>query len=411
MIVLKHNFKREAEKISLSFLFLFIAFERNFTNFAIKQTVNIMKKFNILMIVIVLTLVFTIPGNSQTIRLFAGTYTENNGKGLYLLDLNSETCTLKLLSESDAGSNPSYFCISIKNSLIYAANEVTKFNGQQGGGVTTLRYSPEKKIVEKINEISVPNGAPCFISLSPGNDYLFLANYTGGSVAVVKLDEEGVPVHVTDNIVYETEGGKVSHAHMISFDPSGKRIYLTDLGLDRIVIYNFDPVTGRLEQIPNGRVKLAEGTGPRHFVFNSDGTKMYVIGELNSTVSVFNVSENGELKLIQTITTLREGFKGDNACADIHISKKGDFLYGSNRGENTIVTYRIGSDGTLTIKGHTTCGGDWPRNFVIDPSGKILLVANQKSGDISFFRIDEKSGIPVETGKSYKLFSPTCLKF
>ena len=132
---------------------------------------------------------------------------------------------------------------------------------------------------------------------------------------------------------------------------------------------------------------------------------------LNSTISVFNVDANGELKLIQTLTTLREGFKGKSYCADIHIGKNGKFLYGSNRGENTIVTFRIGTDGKLTLAGHTSCGGEWPRNFVIDPSGKYILVGNQKSGNISLFSIDEKTGLPVEPGKDYKITSPVCLKF
>ncbi|MEI6049152.1 MAG: lactonase family protein [Bacteroidota bacterium] len=370
-----------------------------------------MKKISLFINLILLIMMFSAPGNSQPIRLYAGTYTENGQKGLSLFDLNRDEGSFKLLSESDAGTNPSYFCISEKNGLIYAANEVMKFNGHRGGGVTTLRYNAKTQGIEKVKEMAVPNGAPCFISISPGNDYLFMANYTGGSIAVVKLDEKGIPVSLTDTILYEKEEGKVSHAHMISFDPKGKRVYLTDLGLNRIVIYNFDPVTGRLNQIQNGIVKLAKGAGPRHFVFSSDGTKMYVICELNSTISVFDVAENGELALLQTLSTLKEGFKGESFCADIHIGKNGDFLYGSNRGENTIVTFRIGLDGKLTLAGHTDCGGNWPRNFVIDPSGKNLLVANEKSGNISLFRIDEKSGLPLETGKDYKINSPACLKF
>ena len=173
---------------------------------------------------------------------------------------------------------------------------------------------------------------------------------------------------------------------MIIPDPAGKRIYLTDLGLDQIFIYNLDPISGKLNQINNGMVNLPKGSGPRHFVFNSTGTKMYVINELNSTVSVLDIDGKGELHLVQTLTTLTEGFEGKNACADIHIGKNDKYLYGSNRGENTIVTYKIASDGTLTLAGHTSCGGNWPRNFVIDPSGEFLLVGNERSGDISIIQ-------------------------
>jgi len=349
--------------------------------------------------------------NCQPVRLFAGTFTPADEKGLFLFDLNLENGAFKLINEADAGPNPSYFCISKKHGLIYAANEVMNFKGIKGGGVTTLRYDAISGTCEKINEIAVPGGSPCYISLSSKEDYLLLANYTGGSVTVINLDDKGIPASVADNIFYEKEDDKSSHAHMISCGPSGKEIYVTDLGLDRIVIYNLDKESGKLIQIKDGIVSLAKGSGPRHFVFSSDGKKMYVICELNSTISTFSVDTNGGLKQIQTLTTLADGFIGQNACADIHIGKNGKYLYGSNRGENTIVTFRIGSDGKLTLAGHTSCGGDWPRNFVIDPSGKFILVGNQKSGNISLFRIDEKTGLPVEPAKNYEFKSPACLKF
>jgi 6-phosphogluconolactonase len=187
-------------------------------------------------------------------------------------------------------------------------------------------------------------------------------------------------------------------------------VYLTDLGLDRIVIYDFDAVSGHLKQIENGIIDLPAGAGPRHFVFNSAGTKLYVICELNSTVSVYDVNINGGLRPVQTLTTLGDGFSGESACADIHLGKGEKYLYGSNRGENTIVVFSVASDGKLTLAGRIPCGGNWPRNFVIDPSGKYLLVANQKSGDISLFRINEKTGIP-EYKDDYKLNTPACLKF
>jgi 6-phosphogluconolactonase len=370
-----------------------------------------MKKLNLFFLIILSVMGFSVRSNCQNVRLFAGKFTEAGEKGLYLFELNSKAGTFKLLSESDAGPNPSYFCISKKNRLIYAANEVMTFNGIKAGGVTTLRYDAKTDVVEKVKDLVVPKGGACFISLSADEGFLFMANYSSGSIAVVKLDDKGIPERVSDTISFIGDEGKVSHPHMLSSDPAARKIYLTDLGLDQIVIYNFDRVSGRLQQNQNGIVKLPKGTGPRHFVFNSDGTKMYVIGELNSTVSVFDVDAEGGLKSLQTITTLREEYKGKNACADIHIGKNGEYLYGSNRGENTIVIYRIGSDGTLSLAGHTSCGGNGPRNFVIDPSGNNLLVGNQRSGNISLFKIDKKTGIPIEPGKDYKIVSPACLKF
>jgi 6-phosphogluconolactonase len=138
---------------------------------------------------------------------------------------------------------------------------------------------------------------------------------------------------------------------------------------------------------------------------------MYVINELNSTMTFFKVDTDGGLKLVQTLPTTREGFKGENYCADVHLGKSGAYLYGSNRGENTIVAYKIAPDGKMSLAGHSTCGGDWPRNFVIDPSGKYLLTANQKSGNIVLFNIDEKTGLPAGKVGDYKLKAPVCLKF
>jgi 6-phosphogluconolactonase len=348
--------------------------------------------------------------SNKSIRLFAGTYTETGQKGLYLFDLNPEAGAFKLLSEADAGPNPSYFCISKEKKLIYAADEAMDFKGDKGGGVTALKYTDETGAVEKVRDLAVPFGGPCFISLSPKEGFLLFASYSSASIAVVKLDEKGLPEIVTDTIAFPAIDGKVSHPHMISFDPAGKKAYLTDLGLDRIVIYDFDAVTGRLKQIENGIVNLPAGAGPRHFVFNSAGTKMYVICELNSTILVFDVNANGGLRPVQTLTTLGESFTGESACADIHLGKGEKYLYGSNRGENTIVVFSLDSVGKLTLAGRIPCGGNWPRNFVIDPSGRFMLVGNQKSGNISLFKIDEKTGIPKYT-EDYKLTSPACLKF
>ena len=370
-----------------------------------------MKKIIYSISAIILIMMFSTSTYSQSIRLFAGRYTDTGGKGLFVFDLNREKGTFKLLSEADAGPSPSYFCISKKKGLIYAADEVMKFNDANGGGVTALKYIPETGLLEKVKDLLVPDGGPCFISLTPDEDYLLMASYTSSSIAVVKLDEKGIPVRVTDTISFPMIEGKISHPHMISFDPAGKKVYLTDLGLDRIVIYDFDVASGHLKQVDNGIVNFPKGTGPRHFVFNSAATKMYVICELNSTISVFDVDSKGGLKSIQTLTTLAEGFKGESDCGDIHLGKNEQYLYGSNRGENTIVVFRIEQNGLLSLAGRTPCGGNWPRNFAIDPSGKYILVGNQKSDDISLLKIDEKNGIPVETKRKYKLEAPACLKF
>jgi 6-phosphogluconolactonase len=316
-----------------------------------------------------------------------------------------------LLTSFNAGKNPSFFCLAGNANLIYAINEVDSVMNTRSGGLTTIRHDGSFGNLQKVNELVVPNGGPCYISASPLNDFLLMANYGGGSVAVVRLDSSGIPVSVTDTVLFTENSGKISHAHMVAFDPKGERIYVTDLGLEKIWIFTLERTTGQLIPFNPGGISLPQGTGPRHFIFNESGSRMYVIGEYNSTVTVLNVDSARGVVPIQMISTLRTGYSGNNSCADIHIGSSGLYLYGSNRGENTIVTYEIDKDGLLSLAGHTDCGGNWPRNFVIDPSGNYLLAGNQKSSDIAVFKIDPQTGIPSKKVNDIKIGSPACLKF
>lgn len=343
----------------------------------------------------------------QSHRLFVGGFTKQGEKGMTVFDFNDSNGEVTLVSKADVGPNPSYFCYSDRNNLFYVANEVMEFNGSFGGGLTTYQYNEENASFEKKNEMLTPYGGPCFISMSPDSGYLFLSNYPNGSVVVVKLNIEGLPETITDTILYVKSEPDVSHAHMIMNDPAGELIYVTDLGQDKIFRYDFDADKGTL--LPLDTLSVPDGYGPRHFDFSKDGTKLYVINELGSKITVFSVQ--GRPELIQTVNTVREGFEQDNYCADIHVSSDGKYIYGSNRGENSIVTFSILEDGTLKLAGHTTCGGNWPRNFTIDPSGEFLLVGNQKSDSIAVFRLDKKSGLPVEPIRKYAVKAPACLKF
>jgi len=355
---------------------------------------------------------FAFSSCKKEYRLFVGGFTEKDGeKGMSVFSFNGRNGDLKLISESDVGPSPSYFCYSAKKKLFYISNEVMEFKGQFGGGLTTFKYNNETSRFEKQNEMLIPYAGPCFISMSADSGYLFMANYPNGSVAVIRLDDNGIPETITDTILYVKEEPDASHAHMILPDPEGKHVWVTDLGLDRIVVYDFDIKEGKLNQIENGRATFPKGSGPRHFVFSSDATKLYVINELGSYISVFNRNEKDSLILVQELATVRGDFIGENFCADIHLGKDDKFLYGSNRGENTIVTFKVGNDGQLSLAGHTSCGGDWPRNFVIDPSGKFMVVGNQKSDTISVFRIDRKSGLPSRPVVSAAVKMPACLKF
>lgn len=369
-----------------------------------------MKRYTVILIAVFIVILLTSCGKNY--RLFVGGFTRNDGeKAMTVLDFNSRNGRLTEITSADVGPSPSYFCYSERNKTFYVLNEVMEFRGQFGGGLSTFRYDDENAAFAKLNEMLIPYGGPCYISMSADSSHLFLANYPNGSVVVVKLDESGIPETITDTILYVREEPDRSHAHMILHDPAGKYVYVTDLGLDRIVTYEFDNNTGKLNQTPEGIAELPRGSGPRHFTFNRDGSKMYVINELGSIMAVFEVRSNGSLNLLQTLSTRSDINIENNYCADIHPGIDGKFLYGSNRGENNIVIYRVGEDGLLKLAGHTACGGDWPRNFVIDPSGRFLIAGNQKSNYISIFKIDRKTGLPTEAIDSVRIKMPACLKF
>ena len=370
-----------------------------------------MKRYLNFIFTILTILVLSLQSCRESSRLFVGGFTKPGQKGLSVFEFDKKTGNLELIAEIDAGPDPAYFCYSARSRLLYVLNEVMEFKGLFGGGLTTLKYDPENVSFEKKNEILIPYAGPCYISMSPDSGYLFVANYPNGSIAAVRLDNEGIPEMISDTILYLKEEPDRSHAHMILADPKGKNVYVTDLGLDRILTYHFNITTGKFKLTDKGTTILPKGSGPRHFAFNAEGSRLYVINEQGSTMMVFSVNGKNGLQLLQTLPTVKEGFNGNNYCADIHLGRDGKFLYGSNRGENTIVTYSIDNEGLLSLAGHTSCGGDWPRNFVIDPSGRYLLVGNQKSNEISVFKIEKKTGLPSEPAKQFKVAAPACLKF
>lgn len=371
-----------------------------------------MKRFTTLtagMLIMICTTISSYAAG-RPLRLYVGQYNDQGGAGFQAVNVDLKRGLFTPVFSADAGANPSYFCRSTRWKLIYAINEVDEFAGEKAGGITTLAINAATGTLTRVHELAVPNGGPCYIALSPREDFLLVANYGGGSIAVVRLDERGLPAAVTDTVLFSGTGGAVSRAHMIAPGPHGQ-IYVTDLGLDRITVYELDGAAGRLREVPESAVTLAKGSGPRHFTFSRDGAVMYVINERSSTLTVLAVAADGRLREIQTLSTLPPGWTEVNYCADIHLGKSGKFLYGTNRGHNSIVTFRVGRDGQLTLAGHTPCGGNWPRNFVIDPAGKYLLAGNQRSGNITLFRLNPKSGLPEATPHEFKAAAPACLKF
>ena len=385
-----------------------------------------MKKILNLLIIAVLITAFGC-GNSQLVsRMYVGGYTgrDGNNGGLRIIDVDLTNGTFNLVSEADAGPSPSYICISKKRSIIYAANEASRTNedGVRVGIVTALKLDEKTGKAEKIKDLDVPTGGPVFVSLMPDEDFLLLASYGGGSIIAVKLDGNGVPLAVTDTVVFREEGVRSTRGHMVAPGPDGKKVYITCLGLDKIMILDLDKTTGKLTHTGYG--STPKGSGPRHFTFSKDGKKMYVINELNMTMTVFDVASDGSLSEVQTISTLAPGTEviRGYSTADVHFSKDGKFLYGSNRGHNSIVTFKVEADGKLSFVATTPSGGNHPRNFTLDPSGKYILVANTNASpnpelygptpeNIALLKIDQKTGIPAAHGEIYITRQPSCLKF
>jgi len=326
-------------------------------------------------------------------------YTAENNPDVMLCAFDGQGST-RMVSEFIVGDNPSYF-VSGKNNLVYFVNEVDSFNLAHGGGITTLRLDRSSNKLTRESSINQGGGGPCHITLSADGNYLITANYGSGSVSVVRLNSSGIPERVTDVIFY----GDRSHPHMTLYNERTQVYYVSDLGLDRIHRLRLDTAIGRLMTDDDPYLECEKGSGPRHMAIDKSSANLYVINELNSTVSVFNaLSDTTDVK--QTISTLPEGYDDKSFCADIHLSASGKRLHGSNRGHNSIVTWKVGTGGRLSSPDYQDCGGNWPRNFAVTPSGKYFLVANQRSNAVSVVSAESK-----QPGAVLSFNAPACIRF
>ncbi len=351
--------------------------------------------------------------------LYVGTYTtpETKSEGVYVYRFNAATGEIKALSKGSLAKSPSpaFLAIDPKRRFLYAANEVGEFNGKKNGGVTAFAISQQTGELTQLNQQPAP-GVPAHITVHPSGRFVLIADYGGGNAAIYPVKLDGSLGAMSDVAQHTGKGFDPKrqtepHAHCIIVDAAGKHAFVPDLGLDKVMIYSIDAQLGKL--IAHGSAAVKPGAGPRHFVFHPGGEFAYVINELNSTVTMFEyIAARGTLSEVQSISTLPADFKGASYCADIHIHPTGKFLYGSNRGHNSIVIYAIDAKTKkLTLVGHESVRGDWPRNFAIDPTGQFLLAANQRSNNIVVFRIDVKTGLLKATEHSVALGAPVCLKF
>jgi 6-phosphogluconolactonase len=350
------------------------------------------------------------PATAADVPFYIGTYTKAEGsKGIYLQRLNLETGAMTPPELAAEVQNPTFLAFHPNGTQLYAAVE----NGN--GAVAGFSLNAEGKL-EKLNEQPSKGGGACHIAIDPNGRYALVANYGGGSVAALPIGKDGQLVPATGFAQHTGSSAnpqrqKEPHAHSIYSDRQGQFIYACDLGTDQVLIYRLDQGQGTLTPHEPAFAKLAPGSGPRHLAFHERGFA-YVINELLNTVTAFkHDAAAGTLKEIQTIPTLPDGFTGQSSTAEIFIHPNGKFVYGSNRGHESIVVYAIGDDGRLTLVDHTPTQGKHPRNFAIDPSGKFLLAANQNTDDIVSFRIDQATGKLTPTGHTTKLSAPVCIVF
>lgn len=348
--------------------------------------------------------------------LYIGSYSNSNGEGIYIGKINRETGALELVQSIQA-VNPSFLILHPDKRHLYAVNETRDFEGQPGGAVSAYLIDEKNGGLKLINQQPTQGGSPCHLTLDKSGKYLAVANYSGGNVAVFPLLPDGSLGQATDMVQHT--GSSINkhrqnapHAHSVNFTPDGQFVYAADLGIDKIMIYKFTGINGKLLENPPPCFKTTAGAGPRHFTFHPNGQFAFIINELNNTVTscAFD-AQNGALTEIHSVSTLPQNFTGSSSCAEVQVSPDGRFVYGSNRGHDSIAIFAFDDKtGRLSLTGHESTQGKTPRNFIIDPTGAFLLAANQNSNDIVTFRINKTDGSLQFTGHSLQVHAPVCIK-
>lgn len=360
-----------------------------------------------------------IKSNSEStgkVDLLIGTYTDSgDSEGIYVYTFDTDSGTLVYKNKATGIDNPSYLALSSDLDHVYAVSEWGK---DSVGTVYAYDFDQQTGQLTFLNKQSSGGNGPCYVTTDPTGSYVYTANYGSGSLAAIPTEPDGSlgndiqEIYHIGNIVDGTEGPSRMHAAVVS--PDQNYLFVTNLGTDKITSYplNTNAETFPLDTTKARAVSLEKGSGPRHFTFHPNGKYAYAIHELNGKITLFDYEE-GELTEKQQVNILPEGFADKFAAADIHISPDGKFLYGSNRlGLNEIVIFEIDqTTGELNFVGRESSRGKTPRNFVIDPSGKFLLVANQDTNDIFVFRRDVETGLLASTPQKITVGNPVCLKF
>ena len=361
--------------------------------------------------------------------VYVGTYTEpilfgtgeivrGKGAGIYIYRMDESSGELKLVNTATGIANPSYLAFDSTRRFMYAVNELKKFNDQPTGTISSFKVDSKTGNLEFLNKQLTHGTDPLHVVLDKHNKYVFVANYMSGSVCVLPVRKDGSLAKASDFIQHQGSSinpvrQKGAHPHSVWLDKANRFLLVPDLGLDKLIVYKFDRERGMLEPNRVPWIKTTPGAGPRHMAFHPSGKFAYLINELDSTmVGLRYDGRTGTLKLLQVISTLPEGFEGASSCSHVEVSPSGAFLYGSNRGHDSIVIYQINQrTGKLTLVGHELSRGRTPRNFAIDPAGRFFLAANQDSDTVVPFRIDPKTGKLLSTGQVIQVPTPVCVRF
>ena len=348
--------------------------------------------------------------------VYVGGYTGENNKGIYGLRFDSASGDLAKMGLLVEITNPSFLTIHPNRRFLYAVSELGN-DGKTNGSVTAFTIDAKTGGLSKLNTVSSGGGGACHLVVDKTGKSLLVANYGSGSVAAFPISADGRLGEAA--VVMKHSGSSADlrrqrspHAHAVVLSADNRFVFAPDLGLDQVLSYRLDPAKASLTPNDPPFVKVAPGSGPRHFAFHPKGRYAYLINEMGSRVTAFTYDPaRGALQEIQTISTLPKDFSGEDNSAEVEVDARGRFLYASNRGHDSIAVFAIGKDGKLTLVENVPTQGKTPRNFKIDPTGNYLLAANQNSDNIVEFRIDRKSGRLTPTGKTVELSKPVCLQF
>lgn len=344
-------------------------------------------------------------------RVYVGTYTKES-KGIYLYHLDPSTGVLTYDSVEEGIQNPSFLDLHPNGRYLYSVSEV---GGDPGGAIAAFAVDPATGHLSMLNQVSSCGKGPCHLSIEATGRYVLAANYSSGSVAMIPIQDDGSLGEPSDSVQHEGASAdpgrqKGPHAHSFTVGPDNRFAYAADLGIDKILVYGLDLEGGKL--VPSEPVTVQDSAGPRHFAFHPSGAYGYLINELDNTIVAYRRNaESGALDELQVISTLPGDYSGTSYTADIHVSADGRYLYGSNRGHDSIAIFTIDeSTGKVSPAGYESTQGEFPRNFGIDPSGTCMLAANQNSDNIVSYHVDADSGSLTPTGHVTKVGAPVCVK-